>query len=100
MQVTNRCSFAVIGFGWDERFGYGDDVNIKPGETKDVFGPHIGEMGGKSCNLVLPGDLIVHEGADDEEMHKFQVLPENLLAMNISETSGITIRHFEDERDV
>lgn len=97
MKITNNCSFDVIAFGWDTGFGYGDEVRIHTGQSAQVSGQYIGEMGEESCRLALEGEIVCHEGADDEKgMH---VSEGNQLAIQ-SETRGITVRHCCDERDV
>ena len=97
MKVANNCSYDLIAFGWDTRLGYGDDVTILTGQSVDVSGPFIGEMGGGNCHLVLEGEIVCHEGEDDENgMH---VSRGNPLPLQ-SGTSGITVRHHLDERDI
>ena len=59
MKVTNNTSFTLIAFGWFQSKGYGDDVSISPGQTADVNGPYLGEMGSGHCYIALPGELPV-----------------------------------------
>lgn len=97
MKITNNCSYDLVAFGWDTRFGYGDDVTIPTGQTAEVSGPYVGEMGGGACRLALEGEVICHEDQDNE--NGFNVSRGNHLVLK-SDTSGVTIRFFSESRDV
>jgi len=94
MNVTNNTSFSIIAFGYHEKNGYGADVEIASGETSEVNGPYLGEMGGGSCHMVIPGDLVCHEGPSDYDF--FQVIAGKPLCLKVGDF-GITVRHYEDE---
>jgi hypothetical protein len=97
MKIINNCSYGIIAFGWDTRFGYGDDVEIPAGQSAEVSGPCIGEMDGGACYLFLEGEVVCHEGEDNNDgMH----VSEGKLLVLKSGTKGITVRHCCDERDV
>ncbi len=72
MKINNNTSFKIIAFCWHISHGYGDDVEIEPGESAEVNGPYIGEMGGGSCHVAIEGEISCHEKPDDED--GFQVL--------------------------
>lgn len=94
MKVTNRTAHAIIAFGLHIQRGYGKDVRIEPGETKDVSGPYLGVMDGGECHIHLEGDIVCHSGPDDDTC--FQVLKGKPLCLQ-SEDLGVTVRHHEDE---
>ncbi len=94
MQVTNRTTEAIIAFVWHKQRGYGEDVIIKPGETKKVSGPYLGEMDGGKCYVIFDGEIICHSGPDDDT--GYQVIPGKLLNLN-SMDRGVTVRHHLDE---
>ena len=94
MKVTNNTSFTLIAFGWFQSKGYGDDVSISPGQTADVNGPYLGEMGGGHCHIALPGGITCHEGPDSEDrFHVSQGEPLNLADGD----RGVTVRHQADQ---
>lgn len=93
MKVTNNASFPVIAFGIHMEIGYGDDVIIQPGESAEVSGPRIGEMGKCSCYIHLDGELVCHEASDDD--NSFQIARGMPIFLQL-ENKGITIRHHED----
>ena len=97
MDITNSTSFEVIAFGWHTDRGYGDDVSIQPGETKEVNGPFIGEMGGGDCHILIEGEINCHEGPDDE--NGFQVLEGAQLSLAAGD-KGITVRHHSEDRQI
>ena len=90
MKVLNKTSFSLIAFGWHEDIGYGDDVTILPGETGEVNGPYLGEMGGGDCHVALVGELVCQEAPDDKT--GLQVLKDQPLSLG-GGNRGITIRH-------
>ena len=97
MEVTNNTSETLIAFSCDTRYGYGKDFLIEPGQTKELIGPYVGEMGGGSCNLIQPGHITCQETPDDE--NGFQVgkgMPLYLFAA----PSGVSIRHYSEKRDI
>lgn len=102
MQVINNCSFPVLVSSWSAsvvplgKNPYTADVEIKPGESAEILGPYIGEMGGGSCYVDLGGaDISCHELADDGI--SFQVL--SGLQLNLSnDKDGICVRHYSDDR--
>jgi len=96
MQVTNNTSARLIAFCWHNERGYGDDTLIEAGETVDVAGPYLGEMGGGSCRVVIQGTIVCHEQPDSEGV--FKVAQGNPLHLQGEET-GVTVRHHEDFRE-
>ena len=93
MKVTNNASYALIAFGFHVLRGYGEDVKISPGQTADVNGPYVGEMGGGSCHVALVGEIVCHEAPDNAE--GFQVAPGNPLSLADGDR-GITVRYCDD----
>src|SRR3989344_4139548 len=67
MKVTNDASFAVIAFGTHNKKGYGVDVRIPAGQSAEVNGPYLGEMGGGSCHVALIGEVTCQETPDDNK---------------------------------
>ena len=94
MNIVNKTSFPVIALCWHKQYGYGYEVTIDPGQSKEVSGPYIGEMGEGSCRLAMPGEITCHEDEDGES--GFYVSDGNQLSLGNGE-SGITIRHHENE---
>ena len=94
MKVTNHATYAIIAFGLHTQRGYGEDVRIEPGETKDVSGPYLGEMGGGKCYVQLDGDIVCHSGPDNDA--GFQVIKGKPLCLQSGDL-GVTVRHYEDE---
>lgn len=93
MKITNDTSYPIIAFGSVRRYGYGEDVSIQPGESANVSGPYVGEMGDGDCHLHVAGEIICHEGSDDGNC--FQVIqgaPTNIDA----DGRGVTVRHHLD----
>ena len=95
MKVTNNTGEAIIVCAWNVKYGSGDDIKIEPGETKEPVGPYIGEMGGGSCRLVLPGEIVCHEKEDDE--NNFQVVKGLQLELTADGIQGVTVRHFSED---
>lgn len=95
MKVKNNASFAVIAIAWDYRFGFGEEVAIQPGETLEVPGPYVGEMGGGTCTLHL-SDVTYecHEGADEANI--FHISAGHQCALG-NDQSGLTIRHYSED---
>lgn len=94
MKVTNNTSYPVIAFGTETRLGYGEDVTVQPGESADVSGPYVGEMGGGDCYIHLAGEITCHEGPDDDS--GFQVIRGTPLCLSAG-GRGVTVRHHLDE---
>lgn len=97
MPVTNNISEAVIAFFYHTSYGYGEDTRIEPGETKEVTGPYIGEMGNGACHLMLEENITCHEGPDDDKGYQ---VGKGLPLCLFSDPKGVTIRHHSEERDV
>ena len=95
MLVTNRCSFPLLAFGWADSFGYADDILIPVGESREVDGPYVGEMGGGSCHVALIGSLTFQERPSDDI--GFWEIARNVPACLRAGDRGITVRHHEDE---
>lgn len=95
MKVSNTASYPLIAFGWHVQRGYGNDVTINPGETKEVLGPYLGEMDGGSCHVLVPGEISCQEDPDDDR--GFQVGLGNQLNLK-SDNVGITVRHHSEPR--
>jgi hypothetical protein len=93
MKITNRCSFLVTAFCFDTTYGYGNDVDINPGETADVQGPYLGEMGNGKCFVHIEGDIICQETPDDTV--GFQVEQGYPLSLEAN-GKGVTVRHHVD----
>ena len=93
MKVINETSFPIIAFGIDTEIGYGNDVTIQPGESKDVSGPYLGEMGGGSCHICIEGEVICQENPDDE--NGFRIAKGAPICLQ-ADRKGVTIRHHED----
>lgn len=94
MQVTNKTSYPLVAFGWHLQRGYGEDVTINPGETKEVLGPYLGEMDGP-CHVLVPGEISCQEGPDDG--NGFQVTLGSQLNLK-SDSVGVTVRHHSESR--
>lgn len=94
MKVTNDASFPVRAFGFHTKHGYGSDTHIKPGESADILGPYLGEMGGGSCRVVIAGEITCHEGPDDD--NKFSIAQDKPVHLQ-SDDTGVTVRHFLDK---
>ena len=90
MNIVNKTTFPVIATCWHKKYGYGDEETIEPDKSMDVSGPYIGEMGGGSCCLAMPGKITCHEKSDDE--FGFHVSEGNQLNLGSGE-SGVAIRH-------
>jgi len=95
MKVTNNTSFVVIAFGYRAPQGYAEDVEIPPGETKDVNGPYLGEMDGEACHVAILGEVICQEEPDDDDGNGYQISLGNPIYL-FDDDRGITIRHHED----
>lgn len=95
MLVSNFCSFALKAFGWAEPYGYADDVLIPVGETREVNGPYIGQMGGGSCHVALTGEFTCQNQAS-VDTGVWMIAPGMSLTLRAGDR-GITIRHHEDE---
>ena len=93
MKVTNNAPYKLIAFGFHTQKGYGEDVEIPSGQTADVNGPYLGEMGGGSCHAALLGEIACHEAPDSDA--GFQVSPGNPLSLADGDR-GITVRHYSD----
>lgn len=93
MKVANKTSFSITAFGWHELKGYGDDIHIPPGETAEVNGPYLGEMGGGSCHVALDGEVVCQETSNDA--HGFLVAQGHPIRLANGD-HGITIRHHAD----
>ncbi|QQR78432.1 MAG: hypothetical protein IPJ68_05135 [Candidatus Moraniibacteriota bacterium] len=94
MKVINKTSYPIIAFGYHVEQGYAEDVTIQPGESADVSGPYVGEMGGGDCYIHLEGAITCHEGPDDD--HGFQVVRGTQLCLS-ADGRGVTVRHHLDE---
>ena len=94
MKVTNHAACPTIAFGIVAKVGYGEDVTIQPGESADVSGPYLGEMGGGDCYIHLEGTITCHEGPDDD--HGFQVIQGTPLCLG-NGGRDVTVRHHLDE---
>jgi hypothetical protein len=88
MKVTNKASFEVIAFGWHKLKGRGTDVHIRPGETAEVNGPLIHEMGDRIHEVPLTGRITCHEAPDDEQ--GFQLVQGETLSVG-GMVRGVTI---------
>lgn len=93
MKVTNETNFSVMAFGYHIHNGYAPDVEIPPGQSMEVNGPYVGEMGGGKCFVAILGDVICQEGPDDN--NGYQIGPGNPICL-FDDDRGITIRHHED----
>ena len=94
MKVVNNASFAVLVFGWHTSKGYGDDVLVAPGETKEVNGPYFGEMGGGACYVALQGEVACHEAPDNDKGMKIGL---GLPIFCAEGDCGFTIRHHSEQ---
>lgn len=94
MKVINSTSYPVIAFGMETSRGYSEDITIQPGESADVSGPYVGEMGGGDCYIHLAGEITCHEGPDDDS--GFQVVQGTPLFL-LAGGRGVTVRHHLDE---
>ncbi len=93
MKVTNNTSSTLVAFGFHTQLGRGDYMEISPGQTVDVQGPYLGEMGGGKCYVALLGEIICQLDPDNEV--GFQVTPGNPLNLASGE-HGITVYHYDD----
>jgi hypothetical protein len=91
MIVKNNTSGALLAFGWHKQGGPGEEVIIPSGESIDVKGPYLGEMGGGSCYASVPGQVTCQENPDDD--NGFQITKHTPLYLeNQNDTDiGITI---------
>jgi len=95
MKVTNSTRYTLTAFGWHLGAGYGDDVPIGSGKTREVLGPCLGEMDGSECHIIIPGEIVCQEEPDDN--NGFQVGLGNQLNLGAGEV-GITVRHYTEPR--
>jgi len=93
MKVKNNAPFDVIAFGTHNQKGYENDVRIPAGQTAEVNGPYLGEMGSGSCHVALIGEITCQETPDDK--NGLQVTRGQPLCLGDGER-GITIRHYAD----
>lgn len=93
MKVTNNAPFDVVAFGTHIQKGYGVDIRIPAGQTAEVNGPYLGEMGGGSCYVALAGGITCQDTPDDKK--GLQVLQGTPLCLGAGDR-GITIRHYRD----
>jgi hypothetical protein len=97
MKVTNRTSFGVCAVvRCSEGIGSGETVNIAPGEEGEVLGPIIDHMDSKSVRVMMHGEIVVHEGEDDPDSHRWQVLPGQQLSLSGEPSRTLIVRHFEE----
>ncbi len=94
MKVTNKASFPIRAFGFHIERGYGTDTHIQPGESADIIGPYLGEMGGGSCRVVIPGEITCHESPDDND--KFGIARGKPVHLQM-DAVGVTVRHYLDQ---
>jgi len=97
MYVINQCSYAIIAFCWDDRYGYGQDVRIESGEVEIIPGPIKVKDGDHHYREVMKMQVKCMENADN--VFKFQVLPGEQLCIGHGPT-GITIRHHSENREI
>lgn len=95
MNIKNDCGFPVIAFGYHTDRGYGNDVEIPAGDARSVSGPYLGEMGNGDCYVYIPGEIVVHEGQDDES--GYQIVAGEPLFFGGGGKLGIVVRHHDDE---
>lgn len=94
MKVTNNAPFPVKAFSFHTEHGYGDYSYIKPGQSAEVCGPYVGEMGCGSCTIAVPGKIICHEGPDGNG--KFRIAEKSPIHLQSGKV-GVTVRHEFDE---
>lgn len=97
MKVTNNTSETLIAFSYHTSYGYGNDFSIEPGETKELIGPCLGEMGGEPCYFIGEGQIICQNKPDDEVGYYIGKGDPLFL---FSDPSGVIVRHHSEERDV
>lgn len=99
MKVTNKASFPVKAFGFHDKYGFGDDVYINPGESAEVKGPSLGETEGNLRHVHVPGEIICHEG-DDKDNGFFNIGYDAPIYLDIyldMDNVGIAVwYHFDD----
>lgn len=95
MEVFNNTSFGLIAFCWHIEYGYGDDVEINPGESAHVRGPYLGEMGGGDCHILVSGKITCQETPDDD--NGFLVAAGSQLNLRSGKV-GVTVRHLSENR--
>ena len=94
MKINNSTSYRLKAFGWNKKHGQGEEVEIESGETKEILGPYLGEMGGRECHIHLGDDEIVcHEKPDAET--GYCVSEGNYLILE-SNDNGITVFHHSE----
>ena len=98
MKVINRTSSKLIAFGWHMKYGYGDDMEINSGQSVEVLGPYVGEMGGEDCHVALAGsEIVCHDGPDSRD--GFHVSLGNPLTLQgEDDETGVSIRHHSEPR--
>lgn len=96
MIVKNKTSFNIIAVCWHRKHGPGKAVEISPGESSEVKGPYLGEMGGGSCHILIEGEIICHEGPDDE--NGFHVSKGEKLDVG-AEEKGLTVFHHSENHE-
>ncbi len=97
MDVTNKTTFPIIAMCWHTMYGYGDEKTIEPGQSEDILGSYIGEMGGGKCHLIKEGKITIHEAPDDES--GYHVSKGHQLNFG-NEESGVTVRHHSDDLEL
>lgn len=94
MEVINKTDADIIAFGWHKLKGRGAEVRIHPGETGEVNGPRLVEMGDRVHEVSLTGRITCHKEPDDE--YGFQLVRGQILSVG-GMVRGVTIRHHLDE---
>jgi hypothetical protein len=100
MKVTNKAGFSVnavcycdIGEGPQA----GEEVLIRPEETKKVEGPAVDSRrrSGHLPTVVVPGEITCHEGDDDKENFTFGIAQGEHINLG-SDNKGVVVWHCED----
>ncbi len=93
MQVTNETPDPLVAFGIVSKYGYGEDVRIEPGETKEVSGPELGHLNNGKCYASIAGAITCRTTSDGD--NAYQVIPGRPLVLHWA-GHGITVRHHLD----
>jgi len=81
LQITNDTTFSVTAFCQHKDYGNGDKKVIKPGETMELQGPWVGEMGDESGYIQFTGRITCHEKPDNNT--GYQVTKEEKLILQL-----------------
>jgi hypothetical protein len=99
MEFTNSTNDQIVVVGCNLDYGYGPDIAIPKGETRDINVPLSEVAALWSFDLVIAGKVVCHEGQSGEGV--FQVLPGKpvLVSTAINQRAVFYVRHHSDPVD-